>query len=139
MMSNKQSRPGHRSKQLQKQQRHRGMVLSTYALIPAVALVAVVPTFKASAWRFGAVTALGLTIAFVSVSWEVPDPYMVGSMKAPSGRSDACSSLTMVRFMNGLISQDEIFHVPQAQLYCRGTYDRWDPSITTPPGLCVSL
>lgn len=29
---------------------------------------------------------------------------------------------------------DEIFHVPQAQRYCRGDYS-WDPKITTLPGL----
>ncbi|KAF2834010.1 alpha-1,2 glucosyltransferas-like protein alg10 [Ophiobolus disseminans] len=29
---------------------------------------------------------------------------------------------------------DEFFHVPQAQLYCKGDYT-WDPKITTPPGL----
>ncbi|KAM0953540.1 putative dolichyl-P-Glc:Glc(2)Man(9)GlcNAc(2)-PP-dolichol alpha-1,2-glucosyltransferase [Dioscorea sansibarensis] len=30
---------------------------------------------------------------------------------------------------------DEIFHVPQAQCYCRGGFGTWDPMITTPPGL----
>ncbi|KAK9154287.1 hypothetical protein Sjap_001767 [Stephania japonica] len=30
---------------------------------------------------------------------------------------------------------DEIFHVPQAQQYCRGDFKTWDPMITTPPGL----
>ncbi|KAM3368466.1 hypothetical protein ACQJBY_016782 [Aegilops geniculata] len=30
---------------------------------------------------------------------------------------------------------DEIFHVPQAQHYCRGDFLTWDPMITTPPGL----
>ncbi|XP_074373287.1 dol-P-Glc:Glc(2)Man(9)GlcNAc(2)-PP-Dol alpha-1,2-glucosyltransferase isoform X1 [Apium graveolens] len=30
---------------------------------------------------------------------------------------------------------DEIFHVPQAQQYCRGNFSSWDPMITTPPGL----
>ncbi|XP_051218076.1 dol-P-Glc:Glc(2)Man(9)GlcNAc(2)-PP-Dol alpha-1,2-glucosyltransferase isoform X2 [Lolium perenne] len=30
---------------------------------------------------------------------------------------------------------DEIFHVPQAQRYCRGEFLVWDPMITTPPGL----
>ncbi|XP_020585485.1 dol-P-Glc:Glc(2)Man(9)GlcNAc(2)-PP-Dol alpha-1,2-glucosyltransferase isoform X2 [Phalaenopsis equestris] len=30
---------------------------------------------------------------------------------------------------------DEIFHVPQAQRYCRGDFKTWDPMITTPPGL----
>ncbi|KAJ7630545.1 glucosyltransferase [Roridomyces roridus] len=30
---------------------------------------------------------------------------------------------------------DEPFHIPQAQAYCRGEFDVWDPKITTPPGL----
>ncbi|XXG75185.1 hypothetical protein AAC387_Pa07g3751 [Persea americana] len=30
---------------------------------------------------------------------------------------------------------DEIFHIPQAQQYCRGDFKSWDPMITTPPGL----
>ncbi|KAI5862021.1 glycosyltransferase family 59 protein [Durotheca rogersii] len=32
---------------------------------------------------------------------------------------------------------DEVFHVPQAQVYCDGQYDVWDAKITTPPGLYV--
>lgn len=35
--------------------------------------------------------------------------------------------------------QDEPFHVPQAQAYCRGEWSSWDPKITTPPGLSVSF
>ena len=30
--------------------------------------------------------------------------------------------------------QDEVFHVPQTQQYCRGNYEAWDPKITTLPG-----
>ncbi|XP_019732677.1 dol-P-Glc:Glc(2)Man(9)GlcNAc(2)-PP-Dol alpha-1,2-glucosyltransferase [Hippocampus comes] len=30
---------------------------------------------------------------------------------------------------------DEIFHVPQAQKYCEGKFNQWDPMITTLPGL----
>ncbi|KAK1790536.1 hypothetical protein P4O66_014425 [Electrophorus voltai] len=30
---------------------------------------------------------------------------------------------------------DEIFHVPQAQKYCEGKFNEWDPMITTLPGL----
>ncbi|KAF4377550.1 dol-P-Glc:Glc(2)Man(9)GlcNAc(2)-PP-Dol alpha-1,2-glucosyltransferase isoform X2 [Cannabis sativa] len=30
---------------------------------------------------------------------------------------------------------DEIFHMPQAQQYCKGNFRSWDPMITTPPGL----
>lgn len=30
---------------------------------------------------------------------------------------------------------DEIFHVLQAQTYCRGEFRQYDPKLTTPPGL----
>ncbi|KAL7827869.1 hypothetical protein AOLI_G00310210 [Acnodon oligacanthus] len=30
---------------------------------------------------------------------------------------------------------DEIFHIPQAQKYCQGRFNEWDPMITTLPGL----
>ncbi|XP_006002490.1 dol-P-Glc:Glc(2)Man(9)GlcNAc(2)-PP-Dol alpha-1,2-glucosyltransferase [Latimeria chalumnae] len=30
---------------------------------------------------------------------------------------------------------DEVFHVPQAQKYCEGKFNQWDPMITTLPGL----
>ncbi|CAK8579678.1 unnamed protein product [Lathyrus sativus] len=30
---------------------------------------------------------------------------------------------------------DEVFHIPQAQQYCKGNFGSWDPMITTPPGL----
>ncbi|KAF7306547.1 hypothetical protein MIND_00446000 [Mycena indigotica] len=34
-------------------------------------------------------------------------------------------------------NQDEPFHIPQAQAYCRGEFDTWDPKLTTPPGLYI--
>ncbi|ETI44144.1 hypothetical protein, variant 3 [Phytophthora nicotianae P1569] len=33
---------------------------------------------------------------------------------------------------------DEIFHIPQAQKYCEGRFDEWDPKITTFPGLYLA-
>lgn len=51
------------------------------------------------------VVACTLPISTV-VNYVVPDPYM-----------------------------DEIFHVPQAQRYCKGDFNTWDPMITTLPGL----
>lgn len=53
-------------------------------------------------------TAWALVLALVawSTSHEVREPYM-----------------------------DEIFHVPQAAAYCRGEWNKWDPKLTTPPGL----
>ncbi|KAI2776752.1 glycosyltransferase family 59 protein [Daldinia loculata] len=32
---------------------------------------------------------------------------------------------------------DEVFHVPQAQVYCDGKFGVWDDKITTPPGLYI--
>ncbi|KAK8202896.1 putative glucosyltransferase [Phyllosticta capitalensis] len=59
------------------------------------------------------VLALGFTLLLIP-SWEwlskvsdrVPEPYL-----------------------------DEVFHVGQAQVYCAGDFGKWDPKITTPPGL----
>ncbi|XP_025106484.1 putative Dol-P-Glc:Glc(2)Man(9)GlcNAc(2)-PP-Dol alpha-1,2-glucosyltransferase isoform X6 [Pomacea canaliculata] len=33
---------------------------------------------------------------------------------------------------------DELFHVPQAQQYCAGNFTKWDPMITTLPGLYIA-
>ncbi|KAG2831655.1 hypothetical protein PC129_g5907 [Phytophthora cactorum] len=54
------------------------------------------------------VATLGLLLSWLlaAVNKTVPDPYM-----------------------------DEIFHIPQAQKYCEGRFDEWDPKITTFPGL----
>ena len=32
---------------------------------------------------------------------------------------------------------DEVFHIPQAQAYWAGSWQTWDPKITTPPGLYI--
>ncbi|ROT42934.1 hypothetical protein SODALDRAFT_288618 [Sodiomyces alkalinus F11] len=32
---------------------------------------------------------------------------------------------------------DEVFHIPQAQTYCRDRFFEWDDKITTPPGLYI--
>ncbi|KAL9931944.1 hypothetical protein V8E36_009259 [Tilletia maclaganii] len=50
--------------------------------------------------------AVPLSIAAALVNRTVPEPYL-----------------------------DEIFHIPQAQAYCEGKWDVWDPKLTTPPGL----
>ncbi|KAM3340898.1 dol-P-Glc:Glc(2)Man(9)GlcNAc(2)-PP-Dol alpha-1,2-glucosyltransferase isoform X1 [Capsicum galapagoense] len=42
--------------------------------------------------------------------------------------------------LNHIVPQpymDEIFHIPQAQQYCKGNLRSWDPMITTPPGLYI--
>jgi len=44
----------------------------------------------------------------------------------------------VLKQVNTIVSEpymDEPFHIPQAQAYCRGEYETWDPKITTPPGL----
>ncbi|CAD6883898.1 unnamed protein product [Tilletia controversa] len=50
--------------------------------------------------------AVPLTLAAALVDQIVPEPYL-----------------------------DEIFHIPQAEAYCEGKWDVWDPKLTTPPGV----
>ncbi|KAI9190576.1 alpha-2-glucosyltransferase Alg10 [Polychytrium aggregatum] len=48
------------------------------------------------------------------------------------------ASSSLFRVWNSVLSSnymDEIFHVPQAQSYCRGRFLEYDPKLTTPPGL----
>jgi len=35
-------------------------------------------------------------------------------------------------------TQDEVFHIPQAQAYCRNAFKTWDPKLTTPAGLYLT-
>ncbi|XP_010534313.1 PREDICTED: dol-P-Glc:Glc(2)Man(9)GlcNAc(2)-PP-Dol alpha-1,2-glucosyltransferase isoform X2 [Tarenaya hassleriana] len=47
-------------------------------------------------------------------------------------------AIPMAIIVNSIVPEpymDEIFHVPQAQQYCKGNLRSWDPMITTPPGL----
>ncbi|KDR84862.1 hypothetical protein GALMADRAFT_233298 [Galerina marginata CBS 339.88] len=46
--------------------------------------------------------------------------------------------ITVLKEVNTIVDEpymDEPFHIPQAQAYCRGEFETWDPKITTPPGL----
>jgi alpha-1,2-glucosyltransferase len=61
------------------------------------------------------------------VNEAVNEPYMV------------CACAPVASAAHDLCAQDEPFHVPQAQAYCRGEWAVWDPKLTTPPGLCVPL
>ncbi|KIY65907.1 glycosyltransferase family 59 protein [Cylindrobasidium torrendii FP15055 ss-10] len=50
------------------------------------------------------------------------------------------STIFVLKNVNEIVPEpymDEPFHVPQAQAYCRGEFDVWDPKITTPPGLYI--
>ncbi|KAG2187304.1 hypothetical protein INT44_004989 [Umbelopsis vinacea] len=50
----------------------------------------------------------------------------------------AASLLATAAIVNATVKDpymDEIFHIPQAQRYCKADYWTWDPMITTPPGL----
>ena len=50
-------------------------------------------------------------------------------MSSPEKTSGRSSSLI------SYFSQDEVFHIPQAQRYCNNDFATWDPKLTTPPGL----
>lgn len=57
----------------------------------------------------------------------VDEPYMVCALRPPLlSLHGSCAG-----------TQDEPFHIPQAQAYCNGDFEVWDPKITTPPGLSV--
>ncbi|KAJ2336529.1 glucosyltransferase [Coemansia sp. RSA 2673] len=50
----------------------------------------------------------------------------------------ASASYEVLRRVNAEVPapyMDEVFHAPQAQHYCRGEFEVWDPKLTTPPGL----
>ncbi|KAG8686441.1 glucosyltransferase, partial [Ceratobasidium sp. 395] len=52
----------------------------------------------------------------------------------------AVFNVMVAKEVNDLVLEpymDEPFHIPQAQAYCRGEWDTWDPKLTTPPGLYV--
>ncbi|KFX98721.1 hypothetical protein V490_02152 [Pseudogymnoascus sp. VKM F-3557] len=52
----------------------------------------------------------------------------------------ALLSATWIRAVNTNVPapyMDEIFHIPQAQRYCKSDFYTWDPKLTTPPGLYV--
>lgn len=52
----------------------------------------------------------------------------------------AVFNVMVAKEVNDLVLEpymDEPFHIPQAQAYCRGEWDYWDPKLTTPPGLYV--
>lgn len=75
------------------------------------------------------VSALAVAVAATSYSINrvVPEPYLV----RPS--SPTPSILILLTASRG--PQDEEFHIPQAQAYCRNAFDEWDPKLTTPAGL----
>ncbi|KAI9178909.1 glucosyltransferase [Blastocladiella emersonii ATCC 22665] len=69
------------------------------------------PAYSTPPTRFGRFLTWCLPLLLATAGWwavsdRVPQPYM-----------------------------DEPFHVPQAQAYCAGDWDAWDPKLTTPPGL----
>lgn len=66
-------------------------------------------TFALSAALIGAILYLCLHFITNSIYYVVSEPYM-----------------------------DELFHIPQAQRYCRGNWTYYDPKITTPPGLYLA-
>ncbi|KDN50252.1 hypothetical protein RSAG8_01588, partial [Rhizoctonia solani AG-8 WAC10335] len=52
----------------------------------------------------------------------------------------AVFNVMVAKEVNDLVREpymDEPFHIPQAQAYCRGEWDYWDPKLTTPPGLYI--
>lgn len=86
-------------------------------------------------------TTFALSSALVAeiINKTVPDPYLVSQSNARSIRSQERENVTdfelVFFFFVTRLSQDEIFHIPQAQAYCQSKWNQWDPKLTTPPGL----
>jgi alpha-1,2-glucosyltransferase len=59
------------------------------------------------------------------VTKHVPEPYLVSTIVGKA----------FLLFGTLISVQDEVFHIPQVQAYCRGDFHVWDPKLTTPPGL----
>ncbi|KAG0131099.1 alpha-2-glucosyltransferase Alg10 [Tuber indicum] len=53
---------------------------------------------------------IGTAIVSTYINYVVPEPYL-----------------------------DEVFHIPQAQAYCRNAFQTWDPKLTTPAGLYLTI
>ena len=79
---------------------------------------------NAACWLFHA---MSITVIAAKINTEVPESYMV----RPARIRPLLGTEILLRY------QDEIFHVSQAQMYCRGRWDVWESKLTTPPGLCV--
>lgn len=75
------------------------------------------------------VSALAVAVAVTSYSINrvVPEPYLV--------RPSEPTPLILILLTASRGPQDEEFHIPQAQAYCRNAFDEWDPKLTTPAGL----
>uniref|UniRef100_A0A8C4Q4F2 Dol-P-Glc:Glc(2)Man(9)GlcNAc(2)-PP-Dol alpha-1,2-glucosyltransferase n=1 Tax=Eptatretus burgeri TaxID=7764 RepID=A0A8C4Q4F2_EPTBU len=66
-----------------------------------------------------------------------PDCGINWTFKIRSQDVQAAAATTTLRMSTTVREpyMDEIFHVPQAQRFCAGTFQEWDPMITTLPGL----
>ena len=88
---------------------------------------------------------------------HAPEPYMVRRIALRTPQHGQLHASCVLRHSVGELSgasdgrdkdalcdqggfpvQDEPFHVPQTQQYCRGSFQEWDPKITTFPGLYVA-
>ncbi|KAI0848035.1 glycosyltransferase family 59 protein [Daldinia vernicosa] len=74
--------------------------------------------------------------------------YAIHKIASPRTGLGIFLSLIIIRFLGhtwlSFVSEhasnpylDEVFHVPQAQVYCDGKFGVWDDKITTPPGLYI--
>ncbi|KAI0186074.1 putative glucosyltransferase [Xylaria flabelliformis] len=86
----------------------------TRVSVLSTATYLIISSSKLQGFSLGVVVALSC-VTPLAISWlltvtgNVPEPYL-----------------------------DEVFHIPQAQVYCAGRYYEWDDKITTPPGLYFS-
>ncbi|XMA16201.1 hypothetical protein WAI453_008992 [Rhynchosporium graminicola] len=89
---------------------------------------------KAVAWIAGSLIILDMPLSPLRMLKSFQVPVLVAYV----------ALYTLAKFWLGHVTStvrqpylDEIFHIPQAQAYCKERYDIWDPKLTTPPGLYI--
>lgn len=82
---------------------------------------------------------LGTVVVAVSAAWYqqvetvVKEPYLVGIVIPGDFHFLFFSFVSFFDQKAYGFFKDEVFHVHQAQAYCEGHWQTWDPKITTPP------
>ncbi|CZT49121.1 uncharacterized protein RSE6_09916 [Rhynchosporium secalis] len=115
-------------------------VSSTYFNGPGVLFTMLTSTIslpwanKAVAWIAGSLIILDMPLSPLRMLKSFQVPVLVAYV----------ALYTLAKFWLGHVTStvrqpylDEIFHIPQAQAFCKERYDIWDPKLTTPPGLYI--
>ncbi|KAL9477493.1 hypothetical protein ACSS6W_007334 [Trichoderma asperelloides] len=91
-------------------------------------------SIKSATWVAGAVpVAFVLHMMLFRNSWNTS-----GLLRIEFTKLLAVAAIVWLGKVSEIVPEpylDEVFHIPQAQRYCKGKFLEWDDKITTPPGL----